>query len=41
MKTYLERMKLTYEVDTSKEYPVLNCKMKMDHATHVLRIVIR
>ena len=40
MKSYLERMKLTYEVDTSKEYPVLNTKMKMDKATHVLRIVI-
>ena len=40
MKSYLERMKLTYDVDTSKEYPVLNCKMKMDNATHVLRIVI-
>ena len=40
MKSYLERMKLTYEVDTSKDYPVLNCKMKMDKATHVLRVVI-
>ena len=40
VKSYLERMKFTYDVDTTGKYPILTATMKMDNATHHLRIVI-
>lgn len=40
IRSYMDRMDLKYDVDTSGDYPVLNCPVKMDNATHQLRIVI-
>jgi hypothetical protein len=40
VKSYFDRMNLKYEVDTSKEYPVVSCTLKMDNATHHMRVVI-
>ncbi|MCE5218076.1 trypsin-like peptidase domain-containing protein [bacterium] len=40
IRSYMDRMDLKYEVDTSGDWPVLNCPVKMDNATHQLHIVI-
>jgi hypothetical protein len=38
--SYLDRMNLNYETDTSGQAPVIELPVKMDNATHRLRIVI-
>lgn len=38
--SYLDRMELKYEVDTSGKWPIMKLTVKMDNASHHVRIVI-
>ncbi len=40
IKSYIDRMELKYDVDTGTAKPVITVAVKMDNATHHLRIVI-
>ena len=40
IESYLDRMKLKYEADTSDKWPVIKLPIKMDNASHHVRVLI-